>query len=110
MERERKEQNVEIGNRLHDARENLGYTQAQFAEMLAVSDEHYRKIESGISGLTIDKMKILYQKVSIDPTYLIVGESKSDFELEQYIANCTREQRNKFIKRVLSYMEKMLVK
>lgn len=110
MEREKRPENIEVGRRLHDARENLGYTQAQFAEMLSVTDEHYRKIESGASGLTIEKMKILYRKLSIDPTYLIIGECKQDFDLELFMANSSREQRDKFIKRVLAYMEKLMTK
>lgn len=110
MGREKKEENVELGRRLHDARENLGYTQAQFAELLSVTDEHYRKIESGVSGLTIEKMKILYYKASIDPTYLVVGEVRQDFDLELFLANCSKEQKNLFLKRVMTYMEKLIIK
>lgn len=110
MEREKRPENIEVGKRLHDARENLGYTQANFAELLSVTDEHYRKIEAGNTGLTIDKMKTLYYKMNIDPTFLIVGENRMDFDLDTYLANCTRAQRDAFIKRVLAYMAKVMIK
>lgn len=55
MSREKKRSNVEIGMRLKAIRENLGKSQSEMAEILDVSDDHYRKMESGNSGLTIER-------------------------------------------------------
>lgn len=110
MERKKKFHNIEIGSRLHDARENMGYTQAQFAEMLSISDEHYRRLESGASGISTEKMKVLHQKVNIDPTYLITGEIRHEFDIDIFMANSSREQRNQFLKRTLAYIEKIIEK
>lgn len=110
MKRKKKDLNIEIGKRLHDARDNMGYTQAQFAEMLSITDEHYRKLESGATSVSTDKMKVLHQKVNIDPTYLITGEIKQEFDIDVFMANSSKEQRNQFLKRTLGYIEKLIEK
>jgi len=51
MRVEKKEINVQIGNRLQTARKNIGYTQEAFAETLGISVKHCRKLESGIYAL-----------------------------------------------------------
>ena len=108
MRTEKKEINIQIGKRLQTARENSGYTQEAFAEMLDVGVEHYRKIESGAYGLQPEKMLILYEKCKIDPTYLITGEKTYIFDVEVFLANCSREERDKFLERILAYMKHLM--
>lgn len=110
MEKQRKEANIHIGKRLREARNNLGITQAEFAAAFGVSEEHYRKYESGATGVSADKLLILYKKYGIDPTYLITGQCMKDFDIEYYIANCTREQRNELFDRILEYMGRLIKK
>lgn len=108
MRAEKKEINIQIGKRLHTARENSGYTQETFAETLDVGVEHYRKLESGAYGLQPEKMLVLYEKYKIDPTYLITGEKNSTFDIELFLANCSREERDAFIEKILAYMKKLM--
>lgn len=110
MSRLKKNDNVEIGIRLRAIRMNLGKSQSDFAEVLDISDDHYRKVESGSSGLTIEKVKVLYEKLSIDPTYLLIGRRMEDFDLEKYLVNCSKEQRDKLFKHCLAYIEKYITK
>ena len=58
MDNQRKEANIQIGKRLREARNNLGRTQAEIAILLGVSEEHYRKYESGATGLSADKLLV----------------------------------------------------
>ena len=109
MRTEKKELNIQIGKRLQIARENGGYTQETFAEALDVGVEHYRKIELGIYGLQRENMLILYEKYKIDPTYLITGEKNHTFDVEMFLVNCSREERDKFIDRMLAYMRKLMI-
>ena len=109
MKIERKELNIQIGKRLQSARENNGYTQETFAETLDVGVEHYRKIELGIYGLQRENMLILYEKYKIDPTYLLTGEKNHTFDVEMFLANCSREERDNFIDRMLAYMRKLMI-
>ena len=109
MRAEKKELNIQIGKRLQTARENNGYTQEAFAEALDVGVEHYRKIELGMYGLQRENMLILYEKYKIDPTYLLTGEKNHTFDVELILANCSREERDKFIDRMLAYMRKLMI-
>lgn len=104
----RKNANVEVGKRLRDARQNLGYRQAEFACALDVTEEHYRKYESGATGLSAEKLLILHRDYKIDPTYLITGSTGQNVDFDAYMANCSREERGKFFERVLVYMSRLL--
>lgn len=104
MGREKKSSNVEIGSRLRLIRENLGKSQAEFSEILEIGDDHYRKLESGSTGLTIENVRILYEKLNIDPTYLLTGEKPEEFDLDKYLVNCSKEQRDKLLRRCLDYI------
>ena len=109
MKTEKKNINIQIGKRLRTARQNSGYTQEAFAEALDVGVEHYRKLESGIYGLQPEKMLLLYEKYKIDPTYLITGDKNHAFDIELFLANCSREERDRFIDRILTYMRKLMI-
>ena len=108
MKAEKKEINIQIGKRLQTARENSGYTQEVFAETLDVVVEHYRKIESCVYGLQPEKMLILYEKYRIEPTYLVTGDTNHKVDIELFLANCSREERDAFIDRMLAYMRKLM--
>ncbi len=111
MEANRRDANLQIGKRLKEARNNLGRTQAELAVSLGVSEEHYRKYESGATGLSADKLLTLHRTYGIDPTYLITGRSmKGDFDVEYYIANCDKEQKDVFMDRVFAYMLRIMKK
>jgi transcriptional regulator with XRE-family HTH domain len=102
----RKDANIQIGKRLREARLNMNLEKSEIADVLDVTVEHYRKLEAGIS---VDKVLTLYHKYGIDPTYLITGESSmKDFNLDYYVANSTKEQRNDFFDRVLAYLSKLI--
>lgn len=110
MEIDRKDTNIQIGKRLREARTNMNKDKAEFAAALDVTEEHYRKLEAGATGLSADKILILYHTYGIDPTYLITGISSNvkDFNLDYYVANSTKEQRNEFFDRVLAYLSKLI--
>lgn len=105
-----KELNMQIGERLREIRENLGYTRAEFADILCVAEGHYKRYETGATELPMYKVKVLYSQLNIDPTYLIIGEVTDGFDLDIFMANSTREQRDEFFKRILEYMARLLIK
>ena len=106
----RKDTNIQIGKRLREARVNMNGDKAEFADVLHVTEEHYRKLEAGTTGLSADKLLTLHQTYGIDPTYLITGVSSNvkNFNLDYYVANCTKEQRDDFFDRVLAYLSKLI--
>ncbi len=110
MSRAKKNDNIEIGMRLRAIRINLGKSQADFAEVLEISDDHYRKIESGSSGLTLEKVKMLYERLNIDPTHLLMGKQMDDFDLDKYLVNSSKEQRDNLFRRCLAYIESYITR
>lgn len=111
MDQYRRDANIQIGQRLREARSNLGRTRAEIAVSCGVSEEHYRKYESGATGLSADKLLILYSEYGIDPTYLITGRTQqADFDVDRYIANCNKEEKDAFVDRMLVYVGRMLKK
>ena len=107
MEIDRKDANIQIGKRLREARTNMNVSKAEIAKLLDVTEEHYRKLESGVTGLSADKLLILYHTYGMDPTYLITGSVK-EFNLDYYVANSSKEQRDQFFDRVLAYLSKLI--
>ena len=109
MDTGRKDANIQIGKRLREARLNMNLEKSE-TDVWGVTVEHYRKLEAGVMGISVDKVLTLYHKYGIDPTYLITGESSNikDFNLDYYVANSTKEQRNEFFDRVLAYLSKLI--
>lgn len=112
METDRKNLNVQIGNRLREARKNMNIDKSEIAQLLDVGDEHYRKLEAGSTGISVDKLLLLYETYGIDPTYLITGKcsNSKEFNVEYYIANSSKEQREQFFERVLAYVTRLIKK
>ena len=108
MKAKKKEINIQIGNRLQTVRKNIRYTQEAFAETLGISVEHYRKLESGVYALQLEKMLLLYKTYKIDPTYLITGEKEESFNMERFLAKCSIEEREDFIDQMFVYMRRMM--
>lgn len=110
MQIRRKDSNLMIGKRLREARVNLNKDKEEFAAALDVTEEHYRKLEAGKSGLSADKILILYQKYGIDPTYLFTGinEEQKKFDLNNFVSNSSKEQRSEFFQCVLAYLYNLI--
>lgn len=100
----KKEFNVNVGKRLKEMRNKIGKTQEELAEILEISVEHYANLENGIYGLLPEKILLLYEKLNIDPTYMITGESANVNDIDYFLVNCSTEEKNKFIDEVLDYM------
>ena len=69
----------EVAGRLKEIRQDLRLTQEQFAELLDISIQLYKKLESGennVSNATLRKMK---DKLDFSIDYLFFGE-KDNFE------------------------------
>ncbi len=69
-------ENELIGRRLQDIRESAHMDYYDMAKLLGISEGHYRKIERGIYGLDVPKLMILYDKLDVDPLYLLAGSQK----------------------------------
>lgn len=71
--------NKEIAGRLKELRLNLKYTQEQFAELLDISVQLYKKMESGENNISIATLHKMKKKLRFSVDYLFFGE-KDDQE------------------------------
>ena len=53
----------------------------------------------------MEKILLLYEKVGIAPTYLLTGKKSEEFDLEKYLVNCNKEQRNHLVRQCLHYLD-----
>ena len=106
--RVRKKENVEIGSRLRQLRKDVHLTQVRMSKVMGVTPDHYRRIESGRCGLTIEHILFLYEYLQIDPTYLLTGKHNEGFDLKGYLANCSQNERNVFLERCFEYFSTRL--
>lgn len=105
----KKDTNVGAGARLRSSRINLGRSTDEFAKTLGISEDHYRKLESGATGLSADKLMKLYREYNLDPTYLVTGQAGiGGFNFDHYIANCSKAERDDCLRRLMAYMMKMI--
>lgn len=98
------EQNEIIGRRLQDVRESAHMDFYDMAKLLCVSVGHYRKIERGVYGLDVEKLVILYEKLDVDPLYLLAGRQKARREsVDSHLAI-----RNRRVCELLEYCKQQL--
>ena len=65
--------------------------------------------EQKLINVQIGKRLQTVRENRIDPTYLITGEKNQTFDVELFLANCDREERNRFIERMLAYMGQLML-
>ena len=83
---------VKIGERLRKQRRIMGLTQEQAAELLGVSTTYYGEIQRGNRKLTIPRILTVYEKMNLEPTYLLTGEILTDKVYDEIFDGCPREQ------------------
>ena len=74
----KKKENVEIGKRIHIARERIGLTQEVLAEKLDLSTQYISDVERGASGISVPTLMSLCEILHISSDYILFGISESD--------------------------------
>ena len=98
-------ENELIGKRLMKIRRENNLEPYDMASILGISVGHYRKIERGIYGLDVPKLLRLYEKLNVDPMYLLLG--KVDLSNE-YVKSNGLVDRKKMICDLLDYCVKQI--
>lgn len=95
---------IASGNRLKKFREQLGYTQEQFAEKLDISVSTVKKMESGEYNISLDtqrKLKKTFHNVSIE--FLLFGEQENVNTLWTQILSLEEWERLIIFQKLLAY-------
>ena len=76
--REKKEINVQIGERIKLARENTKLTQEQFAERIDVSPQYVSDLERGVVGASVSTLKRICVMLGISADQILFGNAPTD--------------------------------
>lgn len=71
----------EFGKRLRDIRHQQNMTQEQFAEMLDISTQLYKKMETGENNITLSTLNKMKNKLNFSADYLLFGEKDTLIEV-----------------------------
>lgn len=82
----------EIGARLKSWRKENKFTQAETASLLEMSLNFYGDVERGKCRLSIEKIVLAYERLGIDPTYLLTGEERQTIGFYDIIKDCPRDK------------------
>lgn len=97
---------MEIGRKLRELREKLGYTQQEFANKLFWDVSSYQKIESGKTLMTLDKAIQLHREYKVDLNYFVAVDSfDGDDLLMQVLMNSPKE---KFLNMTIKLLEYLI--
>ncbi len=86
----------DIGNRIKERRLELGITQRQAADLLDISLNFYGEIERGNKRISLEKIVLAYEKMDLDPTFLLTGVKPPLLNLNRLILECPKEKRFDF--------------
>ena len=71
--RDKKQVNVEIGDRIKKAREQMNLTQEKLAEKINVSPQYVSDLERGVVGVSIPTFKNICIVLGVTSDYLLFG-------------------------------------
>ena len=83
----------EIGCRIRNQRELLGYTREQLAEKLNISAKFCSDIEIGAKGMSIETLCNISKELMLSTDYILFGKTniEADDELIMLINMCNKE-------------------
>ncbi|MBQ7794420.1 MAG: helix-turn-helix transcriptional regulator [Clostridia bacterium] len=81
-----------IGERLKKYRKENKLTQNDIANKLEMSLNFYGDIERGKCRLSIEKIILVYERLGIDPTYLLTGEEHPSVSFYDIIKDCPKDK------------------
>ncbi len=71
--REKKEINIQIGEQIRIARENVKLTQEQFAERIDVSPQYISDLERGVVGISLPTLKRACVVLGVSSDQILFG-------------------------------------
>ena len=76
--RDKKEINIQIGNKIKAARERAGLTQQEFGELVSLGTKNISDIERGVVGITVSTLKRICEKLSISSDFILFGDNEKN--------------------------------
>ena len=100
--------NKEIGLRLRNERKIRHLTQEQMAEHLEISETFYGQIERGNKAISNKKLIVAYERLGIDPTYILTGDRLLHHGEINGLLDLCPEEKVKDLKDLLFYLKRLV--
>ncbi len=81
----KKKINVEIGQRIHIARELKHYTQETLAEKLDLTTQYLSDAERGVTGISVNTLMNICNVLDVSSDYILFGGEISSKDLDEII-------------------------
>lgn len=97
-----------MGFRIRAARENLGYTREQLAELVNVTPRFFYDIESGTKGVSLDTLKNISDALHVSVDYLLsveTGDAEKYALFHALMQQCPDQYLNGLQKLMQAYVE-----
>ncbi len=104
MDKKLKKELKEESARLSKIRENLGYTQEQFAHILGIDISTYKKIESVDRRMSLNNLKKLHKKTNVSVDYILFGDKTPQEQAWNGMLNCTETDKLILFLRLFQYL------
>ncbi len=101
------EERMQSANRLRQIRENAGFTQEQFSEILELSLSAYKKVESGENQVSLTSIKKLYTKMGVSADFVLFGKKRDLDGTWEAILNSSESDKMVLLLRLLGYFTKV---
>lgn len=83
----KKQENIQIGERIRTAREAAHFTQQGLAEAIDVSSQYISDLERGVVGASITTIRHICSALSVSADFLLFGAGIGKADKIQYISN-----------------------
>ena len=90
--KERKELNIQIGERIRRARETAGLTQDRLSDMAGVSIQYISDLERGITGASVPTMIRLCECLKVSCDYIMMGRNEPRADALERVKYLTEDQ------------------
>lgn len=95
----------ETAERLRAIRNEMGYTQEKFAEILDVAYPIYKKIERAESGVTVNQLRLMKEQLDISADYLLFGAGSNFDEAWVMVKNLSENDKLRTFLRLYEYLK-----
>ena len=74
-----------MANRIKNKREQLGFTQEKFSEVIDLSSSSYTKIENAFQKPSLDTLILIAKNLDLSIDYIVFGDNPSNKSLDAAI-------------------------
>ncbi|MBO5360488.1 MAG: helix-turn-helix transcriptional regulator [Clostridia bacterium] len=109
--REKKQINIEIGERIKKAREHINMTQEKLSEKIDVSTQYISDLERGVVGVALPTLKNICITLGVSSDNLLFGESeKADTSVIEECCRRLSHEQVKCIEEIVVKLTETLLK